>query len=87
MSWHPLEQACRVGDDQLYMIDEWMGPWAIIRRLQVDGETIYRAVTFREDRSKRELIGYSRNLRALVLQAYRRRLMDSGTPLPDTPRW
>ena len=85
MPWHPLEQAHRVSADQLYLIDPWMGPWAIVRRLEFTGEFYYRAVTFREDPVQRELIGYSKDLRALVARAYSRRLMSVGPSAPTGP--
>ncbi|WP_165067929.1 hypothetical protein [Marisediminicola senii] len=66
----------RATDDEpgreLLMVDEWMGPWAIIRTLRFDDETWYRAVTPEVDHSNRVLIGYSQNLRALAMHAYRR---------------
>ena len=89
MPWHPLEQAHRVDEDLLYLIDPYMGPWAIVRRLRFGDEVFYRAVTFREDPARRELVGYSKDLRAVVMSAYRRRLMGAGPvrpaelPLPD----
>jgi len=69
--WHPLEQARPHERDELLCVDEWMGEWALIRTLDLDGETWYRAVTPGEP-AARELIGYSQDLRSLAKHAYLR---------------
>lgn len=87
MGWHPIKQARRVSDDELLMVDEWMGPWAVIRRLKFGEEVWYRAVTPESDRNERQLLGYSQDLRHLAWHAYRRFLHDRGINTGPVNGW
>lgn len=71
MPWHPIEQARRISADEILCVDTPQDrPWALIRKLNFNGEIWYRAVTPDADPAARTLIGYSQNLRALAFHAY-----------------
>jgi len=79
MVWHPIQLAYRTGPDELTMVDPHYGNFGVIRRLQFGGETWYRGVTWADGTSGRELIGYSRDCRAIAMAVYARHMHDSDT--------
>lgn len=64
--WHPLLAAVEYEPGQWTLTGQ-LGPYAVVRLLEVGGELGYRAVTHSEPR---QLIGYYRTLRAACEAAH-----------------
>lgn len=75
--WHPLLAAVEHEPGQWTLTGQ-LGPYAIVRSLEVGGERGYRASTYSEPR---QLIGYYRTLRAACAAAHSHYVMAHG---PDS---
>ncbi|THG33497.1 hypothetical protein [Naasia lichenicola] len=69
--WHPILSATEVEPWQWHLLDSGSRPYAIIVALEIKGERGYRAVTWAQHSSERELLGYYRSLKAAVEGAHR----------------
>jgi hypothetical protein len=77
--WHAILGAVEVEPGQWQLVAQ-TGPYALVRLLQVGGESGYRVVTHTEPR---ELVGYYRTLRAACAAAHTAYLRTHG-PHPNT---
>jgi hypothetical protein len=79
VTWHPILSAVE-HEPGVWILTAQTGPYALVRLLQVGGESGYRAVTYSEPRV---LIGYYRTLRAACAAAHTAYLRTHG-PHPST---
>ena len=82
MPWHPLKQARRSSEYELTMVDPWMGPWGVIRRLRFEDEVWYRGVLWAARSEDRVLVGYSQDLRLIAFKTYRAHMHSRGNTGP-----
>lgn len=84
--WHPVLAAVELEPGLWEMRDEDGVPYGVIRLLRIRGEAGYRAVTWAQESSARELIGYFRTLRASAEAVHRRFLRSHGQSGPVNGR-
>jgi hypothetical protein len=77
--WHAILGSVEVEPGQWELVAQ-TGPYALVRLLQVGGESGYRVVTHTEPR---ELVGYYRTLKAACAAAHTAYLRTHG-PHPST---
>jgi hypothetical protein len=79
--WHPLLSAVESEPGEWMMMAQYGRCYGVIRLLELGGERGYRVVTWAEQSSDRELVGYFRTLRAAAAAAHTRYL-ETHAPRP-----